>query len=121
MRISPSTWPTANASTKDTSGRSVELLRRSGETPTTCTSTSNAARKNERSRGCPRVLSAVFSRTQQLPKRKNVGRQRRGGKRSDSESIGSNGGTMAPITPMERREMEKRSKQREGRLRRKYP
>ena len=42
-------------------------------------------------------------------------------KKKPPESIASNRGTMAPITTMERREMERRSKQREGRLRRKFP
>jgi hypothetical protein len=38
-----------DASTKGTSGSSVGHLKRSGETPMTCTSMSNAARKNARS------------------------------------------------------------------------
>ena len=48
-------------------------------------------REEERKKqGCPRVLSAVFSRTQQLPKRKNVGKQSKSARRRVAESLGSN-------------------------------
>jgi hypothetical protein len=63
---------------------------------------------------------AIFERLEQS-NWPGVGKQSRSGRRSDPESIGSNGGTMAPITPMERRKLETGSKQREARLRRKYP
>src|SRR5262245_15940267 len=85
-----------------------------------CTSMSNGARKNARNWDCRPESLAAFSRTPQWPRRKNAGKQSKSERRS-AESTGSNGGTMPPITPMERREIERRSKQREARLRRKYP
>jgi len=102
------------------SGSSVEHLRRSGETRR-CVHDVERREEERKKQGYPRVLSAVFSRTQRLPKRKNVGAEQER-KKTRRRKSGSNGGTtMAPMTPKELREIERRSKAGEKRLRGKYP
>jgi hypothetical protein len=51
----------ANVPTRLASGSSVVRLKRGGETPTTCISTSRTARKSVRSKDCRRV--SALSRT----------------------------------------------------------
>src|ERR1700741_2340601 len=75
MPISPRNWQTVNASTKGTSGNSAETSKRNGATRTTFILKSNGARKNAKSRGCPRDLE--FCRIQQWLNRNQSWRSNR--------------------------------------------